>query len=242
MHYTGLFCVPFLLLGTNYIFQMSIVFGMIIFIIMTSMISDFSTVLLDVRDKNILNTKPINGQTISAAKIMHVMIYMTVITGAFVAIPLLVSLVRHGILFNRILSSTWYLHLLFVVVVTALIYLFVLRFFDGERLKDIINYVQILLSVGVIVGYQILIRSFEVVDLDMTYTFNWWHLFLPPIWYGAPFELLRVHNVTGRIIAFLRLCGLSFQFSLLLLYARLIPTFERNLEKLMSDTGKEEEE
>ena len=161
----GLILVPFLLLGTNYIFQMSLVFGMIIFIIMTSMISDFSTVLLDVRDKNILNTKPINGRTISAAKIMHVMIYMTVITGAFVAIPLLVGLVRHGIVFSIVFFIDLVFTLLFVVVLTALIYLFVLRFFDGERLKDIINYVQIILSVGVIAGYQILIHSFNMVEL-----------------------------------------------------------------------------
>ena len=173
-----------MLLGTNYIFQMSLVFGMIIFIIMTSMISDFSTVLLDVRDKNILNTKPINGRTISAAKIMHVMIYMTVITGAFVAIPLLVSLVRHGIIFSIVFFLDLVVTLLFVVVLTALIYLFVLRFFDGERLKDIINYVQIMLSVGVIVGYQIFIQSFNVIDFDIIYSFSWWHVFIPPLWYG----------------------------------------------------------
>ena len=186
----GLMLIPFIVFGDNYIFQMSIVFGMIMFILMTSMIADFSSVLLDVRDKNILHTKPISGKTISAAKIVHVMIYMSFITGAFVAIPLVVGLFRHGLVFTLIFLAELLLTMLFVVVFTSLLYLFVLRFFDGERLKDIINYVQILFSVGVIIGYQILIRSFEFVDLDFTYTFSWWHLFIPPIWYGAPFELL----------------------------------------------------
>ena len=234
----GLILVPFLLLGTNYIFQMSIVFGMIIFIIMTSMISDFSTVLLDVRDKNILNTKPINGRTISAAKIMHVMIYMTVITGAFVAIPLLVSLVRHGILFSIVFFLDLVFTLLFVVVLTALIYLFVLRFFDGERLKDIINYVQIMLSVGVIVGYQIFIQSFNVIDFDIIYSFSWWHVFIPPLWYGATFDLAMYQNFTGPLIALAAL-GFVIPVIAIILYARLMPSFERNLEKLLSDTGKE---
>ncbi|QUW20597.1 hypothetical protein JSQ81_12110 [Sporosarcina sp. Marseille-Q4063] len=234
----GLILVPFMLLGTNYIFQMSLVFGMIIFIIMTSMISDFSTVLLDVRDKNILNTKPINGRTISAAKIVHVMIYMTVITGAFVAIPLLVSLFKHGILFSIVFFIDLIFTLLFVVVLTALIYLFVLRFFDGERLKDIINYVQIMLSVGVIVGYQILIRAFNVVDFDIIYSFSWWHIFIPPLWYGATFDLAMYQNFMGPLIV-LAVLGFVIPVIAIFLYARLMPSFERNLEKLLSDTGKE---
>ncbi|MBO0587526.1 hypothetical protein [Sporosarcina sp. E16_8] len=233
----GLMLIPFIVLGDSYIFQMSIVFGMIMFILMTSMISDFSSVLLDVRDKNILQTKPIRGKTISAAKIVHVMIYMSFITGAFVTIPLLVSLFRHGIVFMFIFLAELLLVMLFVVVVTSLLYLFVLRFFDGERLKDIINYVQILLSIGVVIGYQLLIRSFGFVDLDITYTFSWWHLFIPPIWYGAPFELLLAHNVTNYTIIF-TILAVCIPVLAIYCYARLMPSFERNLEKLMSDTRK----
>lgn len=233
----GIILIPFILIGDNYAFQMSIVFGMIMFILMTSMISDFSTVLLDVRDKNILHTKPINSRTISAAKIVHVMIYMTFITGAFVAIPLIVSFFRHGIFFSLLFFVELLLVMLFVIVLTALIYLFVLRFFDGERLKDIINYVQILLSVGVIVGYQIVIRSFDVFDLDMVYSFSWWHLFIPPLWYGATFDLVLDQNMSAPMIVFGAL-ALIVPIIAIYIYSRLMPSFERNLEKLLSDTSK----
>ena len=233
----GLILIPFIVLGNNYIFQMSAVFGVIMFILMTSMISDFSSVLLDVRDKNILQTKPISGKTISAAKIVHVMIYMAFITGAFVTIPLLVSLFKHGIAFMLIFLVELLLVMPFVVVLTSLLYLFVLRFFDGERLKDIINYVQILLSVGVVIGYQLLARSFEFVDLNITYAFSWWHLFIPPIWYGSSFELLLAHDFTNYIIGFMVL-AVCIPLLAIYCYARLMPSFERNLEKLMSDTRK----
>ena len=43
----GLMLIPFIVFGDNYIFQMSVVFGIIMFILMTSMIADFSSVLLD---------------------------------------------------------------------------------------------------------------------------------------------------------------------------------------------------
>ena len=233
----GLILIPFILLGENYIFQMSIVFGMVMFILTTSMISDFSSVLLDVRDKNILHSKPVSERTISAAKIMHVVIYMTFVTGSFVAIPLIVSLFKHGLAFAFIFSVGLVFTMLFIVVLTALFYLAVLRFFDGERLKDIINYVQIILSVGAIVGYQVFIRSFGFVNFDMVYLFKWWHFILPPLWYGASFEVLLQHDFSNYMIGF-ALLAVSIPLISIYFYSRLMPSFERNLEKLLSDTRK----
>ena len=45
---------------------------LIAFMVMTSMISDFSSVLLHIRNRNILFTKPIDRKTINAAKIVHI--------------------------------------------------------------------------------------------------------------------------------------------------------------------------
>ncbi|QMT18099.1 hypothetical protein H1Q58_03510 [Planococcus maritimus] len=231
----SLILIPFLLLGENYMYQVSLVFGMILFILMTSMISDFSVVLLDIRDKNIIQTKPVDKKTIAAAKIVHIMIYMTFVAGAFTTIPFLVGLFRHGIAFSAIFFIELVLTILLVVVLTSLLYLFILRFFDGEKLKDIINYVQILLSVGVVVGYQVLIRSFEFVDLNMAYTFSWWHFLIPPLWYGAPFEVLLSGNSANHFMAFTVLAVLVPLIAIYA-YAKLMPSFERNLEKLLSDT------
>ncbi|WP_342507486.1 hypothetical protein [Sporosarcina sp. FSL K6-2383] len=233
----GLMLIPFMVFGENYIFQMSVAFGIIMFFLTTSMISDFSSVLLDVRDKNILQTKPISGRTISAAKIVHIMIYMVFITGSLVTIPLIVGLFTHGIGFALVFLVGLLLTILLVVVFTSLLYLFILRFFDGEKLKDIINYVQIMLTIGVVVGYQLLMRSFQFVDVDFTYLFSWWHFFIPPIWYGALFELLLAHHVTYYMIVF-AILAICVPLLAMYSYARLMPSFERNLEKLMNDTKK----
>src|SRR5699024_1537862 len=91
--------IPFLFFGENYMFQVSLIFGVTMFILMTSMISDFSTVLLDVRDKTILNTKPVHTRTVNTAKMMHVAIYMAQLTGAFLLVPSIVILSVRGIAF-----------------------------------------------------------------------------------------------------------------------------------------------
>ncbi|MBR3117781.1 MAG: hypothetical protein IKF29_00950, partial [Oceanobacillus sp.] len=183
----GLTLVPFVFLGDNYLFQISIITGIAMFILSTSMISDFSSVLLDVRDKVILNTKPVNNRTINAAKFLHIAIYLTLLTGAFIAIPAIVFLFTKGFIYFLLFLIEIILIDLLILAFTALIYMVVLRFFDGEKLKDIINYAQILLAVAVVIGYQIIIRLFDFVDFEYVYDFSWWHVLLPPVWFGAPF-------------------------------------------------------
>ena len=127
--FIGLFTIPFIVFGKNYMFQMSIVFGIVMFMVMTSMISDFSSVLLDVRDKNILHTKPINRKTISIAKFVHICIYLVLLTTSITAIPMIVGLFRHGIVFFIISIIGLILTNLLIVVFTALLYIFVFKIF-----------------------------------------------------------------------------------------------------------------
>ncbi|MGE7694945.1 hypothetical protein ACQKNC_12625 [Lysinibacillus sp. NPDC094177] len=236
----GLMLIPFIGFGQNYLFQMSIAYAMIIFIIMTSLISDFSSVLLDVRDRSILSTKPISVRTINAAKFMHIFIYLTYLTIAFTAISLVVSLFNQGFLFFILTVLLLVLINIFIVVLTAILYIAILRFFDGEKLKDIINYVQIGLSLMLMIGYQVLIRSFELVDFDMVVTFHWWSIFLIPMWFAAPYELL----LNGDSSLFTVVCSI---FAVVMpifsiwLYLKLIPTFERNLQKLLSTSKSKKE-
>ncbi|WP_245183474.1 hypothetical protein [Lentibacillus salicampi] len=233
----GLISVPILFFGDHYMLQMSLLFGITMFFLMTSMISDFTSVLLDVRDKNIIGTKPVSKKTISAAKMVHVGMYIALLAGAFVAVPFIVMMFAKGILFSLLFLAFLILNLIFIIALTALIYIFTLQIFNGELLKDIINYVQILLSVGIVVGYQLLARSFEVIDLTVSYTFSWWHVFIPPIWSGAPFELLLRQNMSSGVI-FLSLLALVVPIISIIVYARLMPSFERNLEKLLNESGK----
>ncbi|WP_280770411.1 hypothetical protein [Salipaludibacillus daqingensis] len=229
--FLGLILVPFILIRDSYIFPMSLVYGVLMFLLMTSMISDFSQVLLDIRDKNILNTKPVDKRTVNAAKIVHVSIYMFILTGTITGIPLLVSLIAREIPFFLVFLGQIILIDLFIVVVTALLYILILKFFDGEKLKDIINYVQIALSLSIVIGYQLVIRSFEFLELDFSFAAQWWQVFLPPVWYGALFEVLLGQSRDGYLLLF-SVLAVIIPFLSIYIYVKSIPSFERNLEKL----------
>ena len=233
--FIGLLLIPFLILGEDYYFQLSIVFAMVIFILMTSMISDFSSVLLDVRDKVVLDTKPVSGRTISLAKFTHVVIYMTQLTGALFLIPFVVSSIFHGLIFSLLLLLSLALITTFCIVLTALFYIMILKFFDGEKLRNLINYIQIFLSIAVVFIYQIIGRSFSLIDLSFSIDWAWWHLLLPPLWFSAPFEVILSNNNQPGIIILASLAVIVPIFSLCL-YFKMMPAFEQNLSKLLNSS------
>ncbi|AYC28418.1 hypothetical protein [Paenisporosarcina cavernae] len=227
----GLILIPFIVLQANYMISLSFVFGITLFILLTTMISDYSSVLLDLRDKTMLNTKPVNNRTIQAAKTIHIFLYIVAITGAFVGIPVVVSLFRHGPIFASIFLTALMLISLFVIVLTAFLYLLVLKFFDGERLKDIINYTQIILSVGVFLGYQLISRSFNFSDAGFNYQFDWWNLFIPAFWFAAPFEWLLGGN-TSNEIKLLSAFAVIIPLLSIVVYVKMMASFEKNIQKL----------
>lgn len=233
----GVMLIPFVILGKNYLFQMSIFFGIVMFLVMTSMISDFSNVLLDVRDKGIIQTKPVDKRTISAAKTIHISIYLFFLTAALTAVPIVIGTYRNGVLFLLLSLVGLVLVNLLIVVFTAIIYYFILRFFDGEKLKDIINYVQIGLSISIAVGYQVLARSFSLVNMNIVFSPQWWQFLLPPIWFAAPFELLLGANSNSYLVPF-SLLALMIPILAIVIYSRIMPSFERNLLKLTNNSGR----
>ena len=228
--------VPIVLFEGNLLFQMSLFFGIVMFIVMTSMISDFSNVLLDVKDKGILLTKPVGKKTISAAKMVHISIYLFFLTAAVALVPIGAGTARHGLLFLLLSLLCLILMDLFIVVLTAMIYYVILRFFDGEKLKDVINYVQIVLSIMIVAGYQVLVRAFSFTAMEISYQAEWWQFLLPPFWFAAPFQLLMGGEKNVYLLAFTALAVIIPLVSIFI-YIRVTPAFERNLQKLNSTGG-----
>ncbi|MGG6313229.1 hypothetical protein [Paenibacillus macerans] len=218
------------MMGDNLLFQVSVLFGIIMFMVMTSMISDFSSVLLDIRDRSILATKPVSRRTLTMAKTVHIFIYLLFLTGAIAVIPLAVGLFRHGVGFFAMLLLELILMDLLIVVLTALLYLAVLRFFDGEKLKDMINYVQIGMTITITIGYQVLIRLFDITAMDIVFKPAWWQYLVPPVWAGAAFQTLLQPG--GASFAGLAALSVAVPLAAFLLYLRLMPALERNLQKL----------
>lgn len=228
----GLFIGLMILMPMPMFLKMNIVLGMLLFMIMTTMISDFSSVLLDLRDKNILLTLPVSARTLNAAKLLHIVIYLVSITVALAAASLAAGMIRYGIWFFLLLLLELILICGFVLLFTSIFYFIILRFFSGEKLKDIINYFQIVLSVFMTLGYQLVGRLFDFSGGREHFSPQWWNFLLPSAWFAAPFSLLVDHDYSTFYFV-LTGAGIVFPILAVILYLKAVaPAFEKNLQKL----------
>lgn len=234
----GVFLAVFIFIPSPMIVKMSINIGAIMFLIMTTMIADFSSVLLDIRDKNILNTKPLDPKTINAAKTTHILIYITSIAGAIAGPTLIGGLIKYKFKFFIIFFFQIILLSFFTIFITSILYYFILKIFDGEKLKDIINYFQIVLSIVLALGYQIIPRVFDFTGVSVNFKIKWWSYLVPPVWFAAPYSLIIEHN-SGREYVLLSIMCVAIPIIIFGIYYKfIVPYFEENLQKLDSSISK----
>ncbi|MGK0468646.1 hypothetical protein [Clostridium sp.] len=235
--FMSIFIGLIMIIGMSSMISTNIVIGINLFMMVSLMISDFSAVLLDVGEKNILMPKPIDSKTFNAAKTTHICIYLMGLSLSLNLIPLAIGTVKYGPLFFVIFSIESILAVFIVIAVTALLYTIVLRFFDGEKLKDIINYFQILLAFVFGFGYQLVIRLFDSTNMNSEYVPRLWHALLPSMWFAAPFGIYIDGNKQSFLI-FLFVLGVVGPISLIIIYIKaVVPYFEKNLQKLNENGG-----
>lgn len=233
----GAFMSMTIIIKYNIMLQMAVYFGFFMFVIGSSFIADFAYVLLDVSDKNLLGITGVSSKTINAAKITNILIYMTKLSLAYGGAGILVSL-RYGILFTIVFILEIILINLFMILITAFIYYLVLKFFNGEKLKDIINGVQIFLTVGIMIMYQIVGRLFDILDIGSRFAItSWWQGFIAPLWFAAPLEIIESRVIDRTLIIFTGLAILAPILSIII-YFKISKKFEDYIQKLNDNTYK----
>ncbi|HCW52379.1 MAG TPA: ABC transporter permease [Clostridium sp.] len=238
--FMGIFIGALTLTSINMMYTFSISFGMFMFFILSIFISDFSSVLLDVRDKNIIGTKGIDNKTINAAKITHICYYI-LLTSFALGWLAIIGMFRYGLVTGILFIFEMIIADIFLIVLTALIYLVILRFFDGEKVKDIINFVQIGLTIIMTVGYQFVGRMFRFVDKDIiVYESKVWNLLLPPMWFASPLYAVNGGYI-NNIIILLIILAFVVPIVSIILYVKNTSKFENLLSKLSIVKNKEKE-
>ncbi|SDS31422.1 hypothetical protein SAMN05444162_1209 [Paenibacillaceae bacterium GAS479] len=232
----SVFTLPLLVITPETpLFGMSLVFSMQMFLLSALLMSDFSAVMLDTRDLAILGSKPVPSGTRGLAKLLHIAIYLFWIVSTLTLLPLIAVLFVHGPLGFLIYLVEILLMTALLVSMTAGAYYLVLRFWDGEKLKDMINYVQIILATVMAVGYQVAIRLIDFSLLEQSFQTRWWWVLVPPVWFAAPFELLTGRESGG--LYGIVLLALIVPLLALFIYIRMLPAFERQVQKLAQKDG-----
>ncbi|AKL94638.1 hypothetical protein CACET_c11730 [Clostridium aceticum] len=221
--------------------KMNMIYAMLVFMVMMIMISDYSSLLLDIKEKNILLSKPIDSKTINAAKITHILAHLITITMVIAAPTLVAGSIKYGLGFGGIFLFQLCIIPGLIILFTSLLYFLILSFFDGEKLKDIINYFQIILAIFMIVVYQLIGNIFQVFQYDIVFIPKWWSYFIPSTWFAAPFSLFLEGHYEAYYVHFTFLGIIAPIVTLVLYFKRVAPYFEKKLQKLNTNGTKRNE-
>ena len=232
----GLFAAFMLKLNIDGFVRLTIYFTFIMSVIFMAFISEFSSVLLDIKDKNILSTKGIDSKTLNIAKITHILIYIIMLSLAISGFGIMVAF-SFGIKFLILFITSIILIDLLMIVFTSLVYSIIIKLFSGEKLKDMINIMQIGISIVFIITYQILGNTMDLFNSNLIYESKLWNVFIIPMWFASTFKVLLSSNI-NYINIILSIMSIVVPIICFIIYLKNITKFEENLNKLNDNSYK----
>jgi ABC-2 type transport system permease protein len=234
----GLIGLTLFLNQTPYLGQ-TLYFFIFMVLMSLTLISDFTSVLIDTREQFILLPRPVSDRTIAVSRIMHISFYVLrlallqglpgMIMVGFIDGPLAVP-----IFFIQILAATF-----LSIFMVNIIYLLLMRSVSPQRFKDIISYFQIGFSVLIFGSYYLLPRLIDVKALqNIDLISQWWAPLIPSVWIAAINELFIHVARSGFITVILAMIGLLLPiFGLWLVAKVLAPGFNRRLAIIATSDG-----
>lgn len=150
-------------------------------------LSEFGATIISPDDYEILGHRPISSRTYFAVKLSNLLFYVLLFGASLSLFPAVLGA------FAR--ESRWYFPLvyfpaalaadLFSASLVILFYGALLKVINYEKFKDVIVYLQVALSLAVLVGYQLIPRSIRYVEQGHVADFDRWVLLIPPGWFAG---------------------------------------------------------
>lgn len=173
-------------MGADDITYFTIYFSFFLFLLSATLISDFTSVLIDSRDSQILLPKPVNDRTVLLARILHIMVHMfRVIMPMLLPAIVYLAIEYDWTIVIRFVISAALASLMAIFLINAL-YLLIIRVTTPERFKSIIAWFQIGFMILIYGAYQVMPRATAMENLQQfTVSEYSYVLLLPPYWFAA---------------------------------------------------------
>ncbi|MEP6466771.1 MAG: hypothetical protein ABJB05_10725, partial [Parafilimonas sp.] len=224
-------------LNTTVTAQLTFYFLYLIFMFTSTLITDFTSVLIDVRDNYIILPKPVNDRTLLLSRLLHIFIHICKLAVPMLLPGIIYMGIYFGIIGGLLLFLSGILAVLFSIFLVNAVYILILRISTPEKFKSIISYIQIAFAVVLYGSIQVLPRMIgSMENFDFHFSNSNWLIALPPYWFAAAWSVIyHVHGTALEYIA--AACALLLPFiSLWIVIKFLAPSFNRKL-LLISNTG-----
>lgn len=211
--------------------KMTVLFALIFVMLLTCFITDFSSVILDTCDRHIIGITDVKDITLNMAKIVHIIIYISIISLSISAFSILMILMAYNIGFCLLFILCMILMDFLLIMMTSVIYYLLIKIFKGEKLKDVLNLFQIFMILVFSIMYYFITSSLSDIQINYTFSINAYDLFIPFMWFASLFSVIFYGKIQTLYII-MAILGIIVPILSILIYIKLTPAFERNLDKL----------
>ncbi len=211
--------------------KMTVLFALIFVMLLTCFITDFSSVILDTYDRHIIGITDVKDITLNMAKIVHIIIYISIMSFSISAFSILMILMAYNIGFCLLFILCMILMDFLLIMMTSVIYYLLIKIFKGEKLKDVLNLFQIFMILVFSIMYYLITSSLSDIQINYTFSIKAYDLFIPFMWFASLF-CVAFYGKIETLYIIMSILGIIVPILSIFIYIKLTPAFERNLEKL----------
>ncbi|TKK70818.1 hypothetical protein FC093_03740 [Ilyomonas limi] len=225
--------------GNNITTQLTLFFSMFIFMLAATLISDFTSVLIDVRDNYIILPKPVNDKTVVVARLLHIFIHICKIVLPMVLPGVIFMFVERGVTAGLLLFILSLFAVLFTLFLINAIYILILRITTPQKFQNVISYFQIVFAIVLYASYQFIPRvmgSMENININFS---NYPAMLLaPPYWFAVAWHTLYTLSGNAVTVA-LTVCSFLIPVLCMIVVVKYFaPSFNKKLALISSsDAG-----
>ena len=227
----GLVASRIIVMPIDIMTKMTVLFALIFVMLLTCFITDFSSVILDTYDRHIIGITDVKDITLNMAKIVHIIIYISIISLSISAFSIIMILMAYNIEFCLLFILCMILMDFLLIMMTSVIYYLLIKIFKGEKLKDVLNLFQIFMILVFSIMYYFITSSLSDIQINYTFSINAYDLFIPFMWFASLFCVIFYGKIQTLYII-MAILGIIVPILSILIYIKLTPAFERNLDKL----------
>ncbi|MCB9306277.1 MAG: hypothetical protein H6565_06745 [Lewinellaceae bacterium] len=238
---SGLMGVAFMLtlvISSDYVTKLTLFFGVFIVMLCMSLVSDFTSVLIDIRDTNIILPKPVNDSTFVISRLLHIFIHICKIVLPMILPTVLYISFASGLFGGILVFVLAMFATLFAIFLINAIYILILRVTTPDRFKNVISYFQIVFAIAIYASYQVLPRTFDRIgDAGLNFADHNWLILTPPFWFACAFDtIITLQGSTAHWLA----ATLAFVvpvISIFIVIKYLAPAFNQKLAMISGSDG-----
>lgn len=198
----GLMFLSFVIIIPDKFLATSLFLTLILSMLSLSLITDFSTILLDNKDQYIILPRPVNDKTVAFSRILYMLIKIST-----QLLPMSLPALIYVFISWEIFAALMFLVQIIIAAVIAvffvnIFYSLCLRFLSIQKFKDTISYIQIFFSIFIFLGYQIgprVMQSFTEGENSIHHLKLLW---ISPGTWIASFQAILVKDFSILILIF----------------------------------------